>query len=849
MTTERFSCSNDRRRAAIIGHPTLNAIDYLEIADLAVAELDAAEQTEFALLPAGPGRDRLLWHRRIGLHFINPLTPEQLAGLSATAIRITGGERVRSIRVEALATGAQELILRASEAGDFSRYTLALVRSGSDPRPPAGFDPVLSLVAFSFRVDCPSEFDCRQGHVCLGAPSEEPQIDYLAKDFASFRRVILDRLALLMPEWKDRSPADLAITLVELIAYVGDQLSYRQDAVATEAYLETARRRTSVRRHALLVDYPMHDGCNARTWLHVRVGADTTIAPESFPCATAVPGLPPRVMPGGRDERNVREADAEWFEPVDPELERDGPAPGIPLFVKHNELRFYAWGDDQCCLLPGATGATLAGHHPDLHAGDVLVLEEVRGPVSGAAADADRRHRHAVRLTGVGHSDENGPLTDPLDGSPITTIDWAGADKLPFKLCISSRPDAAGTPIADVSVARGNMVLVDHGRTLIEPLGLVHPGPRRFRPSLGASPLTATPTAPAGTPPTNGSPRRRLRFDPLAPAASATGGTPDHARPSIVLTSVLDGDTTTWQATRDLLDSAADAPDFVIEAEADGTTGLRFGTGDHGRPPRLDEVFTASYRVGNGIAGNVGADAIRHVVSADARILNVRNPLPAVGGTDAETIAEVRRRAPEAFRTQERAVTPADYEAVTMRYPGLQRAAATMRWTGSWHTVFLTVDRTGSHPFDSDFETELATHVERFRMAGHDIEFDEPRFVSLEVELEICARPDYFRSDVTARLLEVLSNRTFPDGGHGIFHPDSFSFGQPVYLSPILAAARNVPGVDSARVVTFQRQGTRQTQPLADGQLRLSRLEIARLDNDPDFPERGVLRIFLSGGK
>ena len=95
MTADRFSCSNDRRRAAIIGHPVLNAIDYLEIADLDAAELNAAEQAEFALLPAGPERDRLLWHRRIDLHFTNPLTPEQLAGLSATAIRITGGERSR----------------------------------------------------------------------------------------------------------------------------------------------------------------------------------------------------------------------------------------------------------------------------------------------------------------------------------------------------------------------------------------------------------------------------------------------------------------------------------------------------------------------------------------------------------------------------------------------------------------------------------------------------------------------------------------------------------------------------------------------------------------------------------
>ena len=52
-----------------------------------------------------------------------------------------------------------------------------------------------------------------------------------------------------------RRREELGVTLVDLLAYVGDQLSYAQDAVASEAYLETARPRDSLRRHAQLVDY------------------------------------------------------------------------------------------------------------------------------------------------------------------------------------------------------------------------------------------------------------------------------------------------------------------------------------------------------------------------------------------------------------------------------------------------------------------------------------------------------------------------------------------------------------------------------------------------------------------
>ena len=82
--------------------------------------------------------------------------------------------------------------------------------------------------------------------------------------------------------------------------------------------------------------------------------------------------------------------------------------------------------------------------------------------------------------------------------------------------------------------------------------------------------------------------------------------------------------------------------------------------------------------------------------------------MPARGGIDPETAAQIRRDAPQAFRTQERAVTPDDYAAITERYAGVQRAAARLRWTGSWHTVFVTVDRVGGEPLDAAFTDPLA---------------------------------------------------------------------------------------------------------------------------------------------
>jgi hypothetical protein len=82
-----------------------------------------------------------------------------------------------------------------------------------------------------------------------------------------------------------------------------------------------------------------------------------------------------------------------------------------------------------------------------------------------------------------------------------------------------------------------------------------------------------------------------------------------------------------------------------------------------------------------------------------------------------------------------------------------------------------------------------------------------------------------------------------------MFHPDNFTFGRPVYLSPLYAAAQAVEGVQSVDVVIFQRQGDAATSGLGTGVLPMGRLEIATLDNDPNFPERGAFRLVMEGGK
>src|SRR5262249_31556344 len=151
-----------------------------------------------------------------------------------------------------------------------------------------------------------------------------------------------------------------------------------------------------------------------------------------------------------------------------------------------------------------------------------------------------------------------------------------------------------------------------------------------------------------------------------------------------------------------------------------------------------------------------------------------------------------------AFMTpQQRAVTMPDYEGIAERNTQVENAVATLRWTGSWYTVFITAEPKGASNLTPALRKELKQNINRYRLAGQDIELEPPQYVSLQIALTICVDPAYFQSFVEKALNDVLGSQILSDGTKGLFYPDNFTFGQTVYLSPIYAAARKVAGVQS----------------------------------------------------
>lgn len=790
-------------------------------------------------------------------------------------VRVEGGRRICGLRVLSVVHRPAVfeddddcLEVTLDRAGDASTYCLCL-------SPRDDFDRRYLCRDFTFTRHCRSDLDCLQPQSCPPEPMDEPALDYLAKDYATFRRLALDRMALLAPDWRERHVPDVAVTLVELLAYVGDHLSYYQDAVATEAYLDTARRRVSVRRHGRLVDYTLGEGCNARAFVVLEVGAAVTWQAHDVVFTTAFPGAPP---PGGppllAEEVPLPAATGHgpahrWFEPP-----ADGPSV-LRFRPEHNAIRLHTWGDRECCLAAGATSATLVDEGLDLHPGDLLVLEEVLGPRTGVPGDADPTRRHVVRLATVGE-----PVDDVVAKVTVREVGWGRDDALPFSLCLSAVGGEDCHLVEDVTLARGNVVLVDDGVTVEERLPSCPHPPTRIECAAECDPVR-TPVVDRRWTPVLARPD--LTFaEPLPgldrcghPVSAATllRRDPRVALPQVRLSVPERGEH--WTARRDLLSSGPDDRDFVVEMEADRAAHLRFGDDVLGEAVEPGTEFHARYRVGAGPAGNVGAETIVHVALRGRRedvVVRARNPLAATGGALPESTADAKLRIPVALRAvRERAVTADDYAELAERAAGgrVQRAAAVLAWTGSWYEADVALDPRGGGDdeggcgcgggcggprrhdgCDADDPAALVEEaLARARRLGHDVRVSTAELVPVDLELTVCVCPDSLAAHVKAALLEELSDEVLADGRLGFFHPDRWTFGDPLHVSSILAAAHTVPGVESAEVTRLRRQGDVDRGERTAGVLRVGPGEIVLLSGDRVLPRRGLLEIVTRGGR
>lgn len=772
------------------------------------------------------------------------LTPDQIRIYSPTGDAAdVGVVKISGVEIDV----RYALRLTAAHPGDFALYRLRIDDPRIDPYfadvVPQGPEAVRGHndVWFSFKANCESKLDCAPGPPeCPVEDVVDFPVDYRARDFWSFRRALLDFAAQRYPDWKDRLEADAGVMLVEVMSALADELAYYQDRVAREGYLETATQRRSLRQHARLVDYVIHDGRGATTWLEVTVQEG-----------------PPRAIPTGADVWAVADDGSEIRYEVGRGLH--DPRSDYDVDAARNVLSPHIWDEDDTCLPVGATHLFVKGHHairlpldetpPGQEPGRwVLLRTDPTDPALPA-------RRWPVRLIQV--SEEEDPIiNDPETGHAITRLVWEADQALPYPLDLTTL------------TVRGNLLPATAGVTWQNDFVIGPTDDPAARPE-------AVERAGPGDAVTYLFPLPDPDEETLVWLGEKTRG----AIPEVLLTELretvtgwAEGPAWTWR--RALLGTDASQPDdahFTLDdgtwervvgyrrigtevvhrdyARGTGTT-IRFGDGEFGRLPAEGTVFRATYRLGNGRRSNVPADTLTHFDATELPFVEaVTNPLPATDGEEAEALEEIRQLAPEAFRALTfRAVRPEDYAEAAERLPWVQRAGATTRWTGSWLTVFATPDPRGVVTLTADQRSDLRDQLDRFRQAGREAHPGTPRYVTLDLRITVCVAPHAYRGETQAAVLEALFGKRGVRPRPGFFSPDSFTFGTPLDRAALEAAIQAAPGVRAVEGITFRRRGWFDWRPFTELAYEVAMDEVIRVANDPLHPERGTLELTMEGG-
>ncbi len=733
---------------------------------------------------------------------------------------------VADVGISAAVIDGDHVRLTVAGLPDPTRYRLEIT-------PPTGLDmdPLRVGIPVRMRPECPDLGACFDDPPPPRTEVSSPVRDYTARDWLGLRQELLEFHRRQRPD-AETSLADPTIAALELFAHAGDLLHYRLDRVATEGFLSTARSRTSVGRHARLLDYDLGDAVAATTTVHLAV----------------TPGAPDVTVQAGDRVRPTDDITLTFT--VDEDL---------TVRSANGEIAIYDWGEDGCCLDVGATSAVLVGPLAAdalgagwLQPGDRLAFEVI-DPGDLTAHDAWRtrqpanpwptvdgadgfreplpsRRAHIVELTAVSE------VEDPLaPGLRLVLVRWSAADALtrPYPVSVDS---GRGGP--EVTVARGNLVEAHHGVLVVGPT-LTEEIPD------WAADLPATEY------------EGELRSGWLmtgAPKGLArrADGTPHHLMVNVTLPS---GDTVAATYVESHLGVPPGLLAVTVEEEPWRPPLMRFTTGPLGTAPPAGSTVTAVYEAGGGTAANVPANSLtvaeRNQALPDQTPdwaalpgLEARNPVAAAGGAEPEPLDRARRAAPQAFAAApQRAVLPGDHAEAAIGLRGIDRATATRAWTGAWPLIRTVVDTDGSDP-DADLAAAIA-HLDNLRMLGQEVTVVRGTGIPLAIGLSVCVRPGIDGEGARQEILRRL--RPGIDEAPGFFHPDNLRLGGTIHTSHVVAIVAAVHGVDAVEL-TMARRLTEPESTIHEV-LTFEQTEIPVLDDDVARPDRGRLELTMRGGR
>ncbi len=683
-------------------------------------------------------------------------------------------------------------------------------------------------------------------------PVTPPRLDDL--DYATIEKMLRGRIPLVAPEWTDHNDSDPGIAMLQLFAFLAEQVGYRINRVPEKTYVEfmklvgvRLRPRVAARtRMAFLlakaeraegVFLPRGTRISAKGGQGTPPDFETDAGLDVLPAQvialiTARNGLadinaPGEIFPAGGDaEAWASERFSIAWDGKSPKP-KDLPTQPVPLFFKPEEAThktLYVALAFNPAPPAGFLGARATLHlqidedeQPDpqvsVQAGEVPV--EIVNAAPAESPAAEYAYYRPPALGGATGSWE--PLQLVGDG----TGGWQQSGAIRFEVPTRLGPIPAGSW---AEFAPGEQhPLIGALKTPVEgaPADVPVMGWLRVRFAVAkkvavrslsfntveAVNLTSVTGERLG--PGDGRPRQVFALgNPNVEADGLSVVSRDDTRPDPIAA---------WRAVPDFDSAGPEDAIFVLDAEA-GV--LLFGDGVRGRPPRVSETMIAAfYRHGGGVDGNVATGAVSQPAGLPPAIGAAVNITPARGGRDAETLDDAKERTPRAFRMRGRAVTAADFEDAACAAPGVRIARAIAvplrRPYPEGHriggriapgidlgtdapgalTVVVVPESDGAYPMPTATElAAVARHLDTVRLLTTEVHVTTPQYVRLhDLKITVRADPGYSETLLREAIGDHLRRRlhVLTGGADGRGYP----FGGVLHHADLVAEVFAVPGV------------------------------------------------------
>ena len=240
---------------------------------------------------------------------------------------------------------------------------------------------------------------------------------------------------------------------------------------------------------------------------------------------------------------------------------------------------------------------------------------------------------------------------------------------------------------------------------------------------------------------------------------------------------------------------------------------ISFGDGRKGWvPPTGRDSVKCEYRLGGGVAGNVGASTLTVLKQSIAFVQGVTNPFPALGGADPETLDEAKRRGTYAIKNRDRAITAEDYEQLALAASRrVARAKCVQASDGS--ISLLLVPKAEREDGDAravpsrDLIDRVASYIDKRRLITARVNVGKPKLVPVSLELTISlkagATADRVKADVKDKVKHLLNPLK---GGP---KADGWPFGRAVGKADLYPVVEGVEGVDRITDLVIIDEGRR----------------------------------------